>query len=153
MVVNIYKVYWYLSLKIHDQILFDLTMPLHHIDFHIIDYWMSNWMPFWHIFLEETHCHHIDYSSRDILYALSHRQNSTYHSLWWSSCELLVGTENSPKCKWVHCAGSIKWSKPSQVDTLLPELVPATCDQIWARFFVFVVENILLSSDYARWQY
>ena len=42
--------------------LFDWTMPLEHIDFHIISYWTSNIWLLWHISLEETCCLHIGYS-------------------------------------------------------------------------------------------
>ena len=42
----------------------------------------------------------------------------TYRSLWCISYGPLVGTENCPNCKWVHCAGSIWWLKPSQVDII-----------------------------------
>ena len=48
---------------------------------------------------EETRCHHIGYSfrlvARVLLYAPSHRQDSTYHSLCYTSCGALAGTKNS----------------------------------------------------------
>ena len=47
----------------------------------------------------ETHCHHIGYSyrltARVLLYAPSHRQDSTYHSLCYTSRGALAGTRNS----------------------------------------------------------
>ena len=48
---------------------------------------------------EETRCHHIGYSfrlaARVLLYAPSHRQDSTYHSLCYTSHGALAGTRNS----------------------------------------------------------
>ena len=48
---------------------------------------------------EETRCHHIGYSyrltARFLLYAPSHRQNSTYHCLCYTSRGALAGTRNS----------------------------------------------------------
>ena len=48
---------------------------------------------------KETRCHHIGYSyrlaARVLLYAPSHRQDSTYHSLCYTSCGALAGTRNS----------------------------------------------------------
>ena len=47
----------------------------------------------------ETHCCHIDYSfqlaARVLLYAPSHRQDSTYHGLCYTSYGALHGTRNS----------------------------------------------------------
>ena len=48
---------------------------------------------------EETCCHHIGYSfqlaSRVLLCASSHRQDSTYHGLCYTSCRALAGLTNS----------------------------------------------------------
>ena len=48
---------------------------------------------------KETHCCHIGYSywltARVLLYAPSHRQDNTYHSLCYTSRETLAGTRNS----------------------------------------------------------
>ena len=48
---------------------------------------------------EETCCRHIGYSfrlaARVLLYAPSHRQDSTYHGLYYTSCGELTGTRNS----------------------------------------------------------
>ena len=47
---------------------------------------------------KETRCRHIGYSyrltARVLLYALSHRQDSTYHGLCYTSRGALVGTRN-----------------------------------------------------------
>ena len=48
---------------------------------------------------KETRCRHIGYSyrltARVLLYAPSHRQDNTYHSLCYTSCGALAGTRNS----------------------------------------------------------
>ena len=48
---------------------------------------------------KETRCRHIDYSfrltARVLLYAPSHRQDSTYHSLCYTSRGALAGTRSS----------------------------------------------------------
>ena len=48
---------------------------------------------------KETRCRNIGYSfrltARVLLYALSHRQDSTYHGLYYTSCGALAGTRNS----------------------------------------------------------
>ena len=48
---------------------------------------------------KETRCRHIGYSfrltARVLLYAPSHKQDSTYHGLWYTSRGALAGTWNS----------------------------------------------------------
>ena len=46
---------------------------------------------------KETHCRHIGYrlAARVLLYAPSHRQDSTYHGLCYTSRGALAGTRNS----------------------------------------------------------
>ena len=48
---------------------------------------------------KETRCRHIGYSyrltARVLLYAPSHRQDNTYHGLWYTSRGALAGTRNS----------------------------------------------------------
>ena len=48
---------------------------------------------------KETRCRHIGYSfrlaARILVYAPSHRQDSTYHDLCYTSCGALAGTRNS----------------------------------------------------------
>ena len=48
---------------------------------------------------KETRCHHIGYSfrltARVLLYAPSHRQDSTYHDLCYTSRGALAGMRNS----------------------------------------------------------
>ena len=72
-ITNIYWTKW-------KESLFYLTMPLKHIDFHIIGYWMSSIWSLWHSSVEGTHCCHIGYSfpktARDLSYALSHSRTA-----------------------------------------------------------------------------
>ena len=60
------------------------------------DIWLRTFL----IVRKETRCHHIGYSfrlaARVLLYAPSHRQDSTYHSLCYTNCGALAGTRNSP---------------------------------------------------------
>ena len=59
------------------------------------DIWLSTIL----IVRKETRCRHIGYSyrltARVLLYAPSHRQDNTYHSLCYTSRGALVGTRNS----------------------------------------------------------
>ena len=59
---------------------------------------------------KETRCLHIGYSfwltARVLLYAPFHRQDSSYHSICYTSRGSLAGTRN---ISWVHHEGSIRW--------------------------------------------
>ena len=59
------------------------------------DIWLRTILIVW----KETRCHHIGYSfqlaARVLLYAPSHRQNSTYHGLCYTNRGALAGTRNS----------------------------------------------------------
>ena len=66
----------------------------------IYSYMVSDtWLRTILIVRKETRCHHIGYSyrltARVLLYAPSHRQDSTYHSLCYTSGGALAGTRNS----------------------------------------------------------
>ena len=91
-------------------------------------HWLLDIMSLWHVSLEETRCCHIGYSFslavRALLCALSHSQDTNLDSLWWVKCGPLVGTENSPNCKYICHAGG---SKPLQQIALPPELHPSPC--------------------------
>ena len=68
---------------------------------HFIYGYMASDIWLWTILIvrKETHCRHIGYSfrlaARVLLYAPSHRQDSTYHSLCYTSRGALAGTRNS----------------------------------------------------------
>ena len=60
------------------------------------------WLRTIQIARKETRCRHIGYSfqltARVLLYAPSHRQDSTYHGLCYTSRRALAGTRNSSMC-------------------------------------------------------
>ena len=72
----------------------------------------------------ETRCHHIGYSfrlaARVLLYAPSHRQDSTYHSLCYTSRGALARTRNSSMGP-PH-EGSIRWPIAPWANALTTEL-------------------------------
>ena len=77
--------------------MFYLTMHSTHF---IYGYIASHiWLRTILIVRKETRCRHIGYSfllrARVLLYAPSHRQDSTYHGLCYTSRGSLVGTRNS----------------------------------------------------------
>ena len=77
--------------------MFYLTMHSTHF---IYGYMASDiWLRTIQIAREETRCHHMGYSfrltARVLLYAPSHRQDNTYHSLSYSSRGALAGMRNS----------------------------------------------------------
>ena len=72
---------------------------------------------------EETCCRHMGYSfrlTRVLLYAPSHRQDSTYHGLCYTSRGALAGTRNSSLG--THHEGSIRRPIASWVNALTREL-------------------------------
>ena len=73
---------------------------------------------------KETRCHHIGYSFRltasVLLHAPSHRQDSTYHSLCYTSRGTLAGTGNSSMGP--RHEGSIRWPIASWAKALTTEL-------------------------------
>ena len=74
----------------------------------------------------ETCCHHIGYSyrltARVLLYAPCHRQDTTYHSLCYTSHGALAGTRNSSMGP-PH-EGSIQWPIAPWVNALPLSYVP-----------------------------
>ena len=77
--------------------LFYLTMHSTHFIYRymVSDIWLRTIL----IVRKETRCRHIGYSFRlaasVLLYALSHRQDNTYHSLCYTSRGALAGMRNS----------------------------------------------------------
>ena len=79
--------------------MFYLTMHSTHF---IYGYMASDvWLRTILIVRKETRCHHIGYSfrltARVLLYAPSHKQDSTYHSLCYTSRGTLAGMRNKGK--------------------------------------------------------
>ena len=94
---------------------------------------------------KETRCRHIGYSfrltSRVLLYAPSHRQDSTYHSLCYTSRGALAGTRNSSMSP-PH-EGSIRRPIASWANALTTELHLAPCYLGHNHMEVFNFQRIL----------
>ena len=90
-------VFWCLWKPVREGEMFYLTTHSTHF---IYGYMASDiWLRTILIVRKETRCCHIGYSyrltARVLLYAPSHRQNNTYHSLCYTSRGALAGTRNS----------------------------------------------------------
>ena len=76
--------------------MFYLTM--HSTNFFMV-IWHKTWLRTILIVRKKTRCRHIGYSfrltARVLLYAPSHRQDTTYHGLCYTSRGALAGTRNS----------------------------------------------------------
>ena len=88
---------WFLAICLREIEMFYLTMHSTHF---IYGYMVSDiWLRTILIVRKETCCCHIGCSyrltARVLLYAPSHRQDSTYHSLCYTSRGALAGTRNS----------------------------------------------------------
>ena len=118
----------------------------------IYGYIASNiWLRTILIVRKETRCRHIGYSfrlaARVLLYAPSHRQDSTYHSLYYTSRRALAGTRNSsmgpphegsiwrPIAPWAnalttelhlaHCYGGSHWFITGTLEVTLKPFQPS----------------------------
>ena len=96
------------SLRERERNVFYLTTHSTHF---IYGYMASDiWLRTILIVREETRCRHIGYSfrlaARVILYAPSHRQDSTYHGLCYTSRGALAGTRNSSMGNSSLCSAS-----------------------------------------------
>ena len=84
----------YIVLERERNVLFNNTLNTFIYGYMASDIWLRTIL----IVRKETHCH-IGYSyqltPRVLLYAPSHRQDSTYHSLYYTSRGALAGTRNS----------------------------------------------------------
>ena len=78
------------------NVLFNDALNTFYLHYMASDIWLRTIL----IVRKETRCHHIGYSyrltARVLLYAPSHRQDNTYHSLCYTSRGALAGTRNSP---------------------------------------------------------
>ena len=86
----------YLEFYTRKEMFYLTTHSTHFIyGYMVSDIWLRTIL----IVREETRCHHIGYSfrlaARVLLYAPSHRQDSTYHGLCYTSRGALAGTKNS----------------------------------------------------------
>ena len=87
----------YITIREREREMFYLTTHSTHF---IYGYMASDiWLRTILIVRKESRCRHIGYSyrltARVLLYAPSHRQDNTYHSLCYTSCGALAGTRNS----------------------------------------------------------
>ena len=111
--------------------MFNLTTHSTHF---IYGYMASDiWLRTILIVRKDTRCRHIGYSfrltARVLLYAPSHRQDSTYHGLCYTSCGALAGTRNSSMGP-PH-EGSIRrpiapWANALPLSYVPPEAVPVS---------------------------
>ena len=111
-------------IKERERELFYLTMHSTHF---IYGYMTSDiWLRTILIVRKETRCHHIGYSyrltARVLLYAPSHRQDNTYHSLCYTSRGALAGTRNSSMGP--PYEGSIRWPIAPWANALPLSYVP-----------------------------
>ncbi len=60
---------------------------------------LGTWLKTTQVIREETHCCYMSFSfqlaAKDLLYVPSHIQDNTYHNLYYTSHEELVGTEKT----------------------------------------------------------
>ena len=87
---------WMLVLEGRKEMFYLTTRSTHFVYGYMASYiWLRTIL----IVRKETRCRHIGYSfrltARVILYAPSHRQDSTFHGLCYTSCGALAGTRNS----------------------------------------------------------
>ena len=103
---------------------------------------------------EETCCRHIGYffrlTARVLLYSPSHRQDSTYHSLWYTSLGALAGTKNSsmgppwgidPTTHHTMSERSTSELRPAPLDRLMLQKKPSRNLNITFTVFLFCVLN------------
>ena len=110
---------------------------------------------------KETCCRHIGYSyrlaARDLLYAPSHRQDNTYHGLYYTSRGALAGTRNSsmgplhegsirrPTAPWANALPLSYVPLPSENEVS----ISTKCIRIVVTFlpwhFMYIREGIIIS--------
>ena len=103
---------------------------------------------------KETRCHHMYYSlrltARVLLYAPSHRQDSTYHSLCYTSRGALAGTRNTLGWSMYQDANPVPTSPLANDITTAPSgsvLKLSYC----LLFYRYYSEGKPTASDWRRW--
>ena len=99
---------------------------------------------------EETRCRHIGYSfrlaARVLLYAPSHRQDSTYHGLCYTSRGGLAGTRNSSMGP-PH-EGSIRQPITRSTSELRPAPLPrahsSTCNPVYLNYYPIFISHLVI---------
>ena len=117
------------------------TLSTHFIyGYMALDIWLRTIL----IVREETRCRHMGYSfrlaARVLLYAPSHRQDSTYHGLCYTNRGTLAGTRNSSMGP-PH-EGSIRRSIAPWANALTTEL----CFKGWDERTYFLIERYVSDS-------
>ena len=107
---------------------------------------------------KETRCRNMGYSfrltARVLLYAPSHRQDSTYHGLWYTSRGALAGTRNSSMGPpWridptTHRTMSER-SCLGATSRSLEHLYPTFISSVWIRVSVGVADQLVFSGGSA----
>ena len=97
-----FKIYLNISREREREMFYLTTHSTHFIyGYMASDIWLRTIL----IVRKETRCRHIGYSfrltARVLLYAPSHRQDSTYHGLCYTSRGALAGTRNSSMGKYI----------------------------------------------------
>ena len=103
---------------------------------------------------EETRCRHIGYSfrlaARVLLYASSHRQDNTYHSLCYTSRGALAGTKNSSMGPPLE--GSIRRPIAPWANALTTELHLAPdfneMATIFVKYIVYIWRFVSVAKEY-----
>ena len=120
--------------------MFYLTM---HSTLFIYGYMASDiWLRTILIVKKETRCCHIGYSlrltARVLLYAPSHKQDSTYHSLCYTSRGALAGMRN--RSMGLPHEGSIRWPIAPWANALTTELhlAPPKFGTLMAKIYIYI---------------
>ena len=106
--------------------LFYLTTHSTHFSYGYMasDIWLRTFL----IVRKETHCCHIGYSfqltARVLLYAPTHRQDNTYHSLCYTSHGALAGTRTYLMASWKTSASVAQWYEGPQLMHDWPRPIP-----------------------------
>ena len=94
--LSTYFIYGYMERRKKERnVLFNDALNTFYLGYMASDIWLRTIL----IVRKETRCRHIGYSfrlaARVLLYAPSHRQDNTYHSLCYTSRGALAGMRNS----------------------------------------------------------
>ena len=143
---------WVCHLQLREREMFYLTTHSTHF---IYGYMASDilWLRTILIVRKETCCHNIGYSywltARVLLYAPSHRQDNTYHSLCYTSRGALAGTRNSSMGP-PH-EGSIRRPTAPWANTLPLSYVPLPCN--WCNNLIDKNFSISLMNQFSHYDW
>ena len=141
------------SVKLNHFILWEREREMFYLMTHsthfIYGYMASDiWLRTILIVRKETCCRHIGYSyqltARVLLYAPSHRQDNTYHSLCYTSLGALAGTRNSSMGP-PH-EGSMRWPIAPWANALPLSYVPFLFI-LWSTFHIITCIFIIYCAN------